>query len=370
MDICKRCSAALPVDVHGFTESFALTDRLTLPPEAYEFFDRFGILVIRNVLNSAESEASRAAIFDLLETNNGFHREDMNTWGNFPIDGMVKYGMPTRDPVVHPQFIANRVNPKLRAIFRELLGTDGLYVNHDRCSFMRPMLHPAADGTWNTVSNVHLDMNPWLYLSESQPLSVSAYHNMRSFFQENNFVVRSFGLCLQAVINFNENASEDGGFWAVPGFHKCFDEFFRNHPATTDGPSLHATGHSPLVLVRQLAQRVPMHAGSVVVWDQRIPHGSDGNSSFRPRMAQFVKMFPRKLLTPRLQQQRAALLLRSLSEVQIKDGWDLLFLKEPSRSEEEPQSASPKTKHWEPSRLGEESTAQPVKSKTRRWGRQ
>merc|ERR1712137_51718 len=119
-------------------------------------------------------------------------------------------------------------------------------------------------------------------------------------------------------------------------------------------------------------QQVTVLWSLCVVWDQRIPHGSDGNSSFRPRMAQFVKMFPRKLLTPKLQQQRAALLSRTLWRAQVKDGWDLLFLNEPSRSEKGPtaKSVKPKTGRWESSRSEEEATAQSVKPKTRRWGKQ
>ena len=35
-----------------------------------------------------------------------------------------------------------------------------------------------------------------------------------------------------------------------------------------------------------------MRAGSLVIWDQRTPHGAVSNNSSRPRFAQFMKMFP------------------------------------------------------------------------------
>ncbi|XP_065189658.1 putative phytanoyl-CoA dioxygenase [Sycon ciliatum] len=39
-------------------------------------------------------------------------------------------------------------------------------------------------------------------------------------------------------------------------------------------------------------QRVPMRAGSLLIWDQRVAHGSRPNNSTRARYVQFVKMFP------------------------------------------------------------------------------
>lgn len=35
--------------------------------------------------------------------------------------------------------------------------------------------------------------------------------------------------------------------------------------------------------MQEQAQRVPMKAGSLLVWDFRIPHGSKPNNSDRPR---------------------------------------------------------------------------------------
>ena len=45
-------------------------------------------------------------------------------------------------------------------------------------------------------------------------------------------------------------------------------------------------------LLDKLAQRVTMRAGSMVVWDSIMPHGSAPNDSNRIRFAQFIKMFP------------------------------------------------------------------------------
>ncbi|XP_065197955.1 uncharacterized protein LOC135829475 [Sycon ciliatum] len=47
-------------------------------------------------------------------------------------------------------------------------------------------------------------------------------------------------------------------------------------------------GHDPMY---KQPQRVPMRAGSLLIWDQRVAHGSRPNNSTRARYVQFVKMF-------------------------------------------------------------------------------
>ena len=46
------------------------------------------------------------------------------------------------------------------------------------------------------------------------------------------------------------------------------------------------------------AHRLPMREGSVLIWDQRVLHGTAPNRSYRCRMAQYLKAFPRDLTFP------------------------------------------------------------------------
>ena len=40
------------------------------------------------------------------------------------------------------------------------------------------------------------------------------------------------------------------------------------------------------------AVTVPAGAGDLVIWRQEIPHGASANTSDRPRLAQYVTMYP------------------------------------------------------------------------------
>lgn len=46
------------------------------------------------------------------------------------------------------------------------------------------------------------------------------------------------------------------------------------------------------------AHRLPMREGSVLIWDQRVLHGTAPNRSYRCRLAQYLKAFPRDLTFP------------------------------------------------------------------------
>jgi ectoine hydroxylase-related dioxygenase (phytanoyl-CoA dioxygenase family) len=54
--------------------------------------------------------------------------------------------------------------------------------------------------------------------------------------------------------------------------------------------------------------------GSVLIWDQRVIHGTAPNQSYRCRLAQYLKAFPRNLTFPTSE---------TSSNMDVKDGNDL-----------------------------------------------
>lgn len=59
------------------------------------------------------------------------------------------------------QIVLNRQTPALHTAFATVLGTKKLLTNHDRYALFRPAkMHPER----GTLTNLHLDMNPWVYL--------------------------------------------------------------------------------------------------------------------------------------------------------------------------------------------------------------
>lgn len=156
--------------------------------------------------------------------------------------------------------------------------------------------------------NIHMDLNPWWYL-ESNPdvvagLKTLQYRDPQDFIKENNFVVGSMGRHVQCILNFSDNVEEDGGTLVVPGFHRTLQEWTSTHihlkkplPWVTF-PSDTKNGGGPLEVEQELLQRafrISMRAGSVLMWDQTVAHGTRPNSSSRCRTAQFLKAFSRRL---------------------------------------------------------------------------
>ena len=60
--------------------------------------------------------------------------------------------------------------------------------------------------------------------------------------------------------------------------------------------------------------RIPMRAGSLVIWDQRTPHGSHPNNSSNSRFAQFLKVFPAHPIDAKRAANRAAAVREMMSK--------------------------------------------------------
>ncbi|KAL0477205.1 ectD [Acrasis kona] len=289
-------------DDYNYTKSFFVNDT----EQIKDFFNEYGFVVVRNVLSQQDCDNTVTEIFDILESDAGWQRDDMTTWNQWPTNGMPQFGSPSRPPVFSSQFLKNRINPNVHKVFSTLLQDEDLIVNHDRCCLYRPTLNvPTSTGVvpsmkkWKTLANLHLDMSPSNYLSNNSDtiidnyLSQLRYRNVGNFITENNQVGASSGTQLQGVINLVDNHEQDGGFQVVPGFHKIFDKYFEN-TALDNSTQGHNFGRNDVI--QKYSIRVPLRAGSIVVWNQKMPHGSLPNNSSRMRCAQFIKMFPSKQL--------------------------------------------------------------------------
>ncbi|KAL0476874.1 htxA [Acrasis kona] len=306
---------------------------------AGSFFEEFGFVVIRDVLSKEEIEASVDDVWSYLESGawrntmfsnksnpvaNKFWSEDNRKgpdrniphqwdacWPNMENEGIL--GAP---PVFTKQAFLNRQNPNVIKVFTKLLNTNKLIVNIDRYGLFRPTINVDlfGDGTvfknkpmWETDPNLHLDVNPWEYYAEvaEPPKSIdyarafpSKLSHLPTFCEEHNATGHSSApgnqIRLQALLNFIDNREQDGGFQLVPGFHKHLEQWAHR---TRDTLGKYKRFGSFNVLpssdpIHQYAERITMPAGSLLVWDIRLPHGSKPNHSDRPRMAQFLKYFP------------------------------------------------------------------------------
>jgi hypothetical protein len=214
------------------------------------FFDENGYIVVPNVAPPEDLEAVIAATWDFL----GMDFLDSATW--YPTDrrGAIAY-------LHQHQSLWNcRQSPKLHAAFADLLGTEKLWVSMDRVG-MKPPIDPRFP-QYDDRGFVHWD------LDTSKPLPES--------------------LGLQGVLALTDTTEEMGGFCCIPGFHKNLAEWIADQPGDRNprAPDLSRLPNGFKVTP------IPMKAGDIVIWNRLLAHGNGRNEGTRPRLAQYITMYP------------------------------------------------------------------------------
>lgn len=258
--------------------------------EWLQFFDEFGFVVISDALTEEECRLTKSEMFDLIEKQFPlFDRNDCSTWKNWESES---FGMSSKTPIFSPQILKNRQNEKIYSVFSNIIGSEKILVNHDRWAIYRPTL--LCGDHFRTPDNIHLDINPWRFESDDQTVwslvDSLTFNNIRDFVVENTHVTKTLrGRQLQGIINLHDNDEFDGGLVLIPGFHTRFSEWVRTlGPMNDPECRFKIPKNHPF---QKFAQRITCRAGSLVIWDQRMIHGSRGNQSTEPRFVQFIKMF-------------------------------------------------------------------------------
>ena len=314
----KKHYRKVPLDDDGFVVSFELTSRDSRSNTGEEsrtilnFFQEYGFVVFRDVLKLQECEQTRAEIWQYLESSSpGFERDNPDTYHHL---SSQTYGLAPIPAVFSPQIVRNRCNPSVLRSFQMVLHADDLLVSHDRWCVYRPTRNVQINGLlcdkpcWRTRENLHLDLNPWTYFDGSTSLDGLKYDCLRDFSKEINSVTHGSGPNVQGVLALNDNMALDGGTVLLAGFHNCFDEWTRSIGTMSASMSSKdkRMGHlvwrgkgsgsykfSDMDPLHRLKQRITMRAGSLLIWDQRVVHGSNHNNSCNFRVAKFIKAFKR-----------------------------------------------------------------------------
>ena len=98
----------------GYTVAFdcsslhtGVEDSSSLYEEMMSFYNAYGFVVCKGLYNSEECEATRDAMWSILEdANPGMKRDDRESWNALKSKG--KYGLSTRGPSFHPVLVKNR----------------------------------------------------------------------------------------------------------------------------------------------------------------------------------------------------------------------------------------------------------------------
>jgi ectoine hydroxylase-related dioxygenase (phytanoyl-CoA dioxygenase family) len=272
--------------------------------EIKNYFAENGFVVIKDILTPEECRQTYREMGELMtEIEPGFNLDDIQTWNLAPVH--QNYGILSDNPIFKPQFVRNRINHRLltaASIIYDLPIPD-LLVNHDRCCFYRPSVLEEQKHwqTKYTYPGLHLDFGKNMYSEQTivkQKREQIGYSNPRDFIGENNMYVRDDGLQIQGIINILNNSDEDGGFQCVPGFHLKFDEWCaRSVPDTEIGRYDFKSEYQNDMAYVSSPIKISLPRGAIILWNQRMAHGSVPNNSSRPRVCQFFKVYPRQVFS-------------------------------------------------------------------------
>jgi hypothetical protein len=95
---------------------------------------------------------------------------------------------------------------------------------------------------------------------------------------------RAGGRSIQGLVYLADTAPEQGAFCCVPGLFRDLDGWLPEHQDDPNPLRPDVTGYEVLP--------VGAPAGSLVLWDRRMPHSSGENLCDRPRWVQYVAMHP------------------------------------------------------------------------------
>ena len=225
----------------------------TLTQSEWDFWQENGYVVVPNAVPKENVDALVDFMWEFTEMD----RNDPETWYR---PQQREYGMQELNQsgmieLFHHQTLwDNRQHPRVHGIFSDIWGTEKLWVTIDRVNLNRP-----ARPDWDFKGFVHWDID-----TGQRPIPFE----------------------VQGVLALVDVTAEQGGLQVVPGFHRYFEEWVQMQPADRDTWKPDMTG---LELVP-----VEMNAGDLVIWHSLLPHGTGRNNSTRPRLAQYISMFPAK----------------------------------------------------------------------------
>lgn len=300
----------LPLDSEGYVLAFRYASHREKLENAVNFFCKFGFVVFEEVLSKSECDATIAEIWDQLEEKNAIlNRNKIETFDSM---SSKTYGLAPQPAVFSKQILKNRSNPTVLAIFQAILQTQDIIISHDRWCLYRATNFISnrlgCRNSWKTPSNLHLDLNPWTYNTGSTPINDLKFEHVRDFSRELNGVSFLTGPNVQGIISLTDNCEIDGGTLIVPGFHHVFAEWCNTLTSMNRQMSCYSTNQNRLIWrgngagsykfssfdpIHTLKQRITMRAGSLLIWDQRVVHGSSPNHSNKIRAAQFIRAFQR-----------------------------------------------------------------------------
>lgn len=213
-----------------------------LTAEDLAHWDEHGYVVVHDAVPRDSREAATQALWDHL----GARADEPDTWYRKNDHGiMVQYFQ-------HPAFAANRASARIHKAFAQLYGTADLWLTTDRVGFNVP----ERPGWQFRGPHLHWDAS----IKTPIPFSTGG------------------------ILYLTDTPPEQGAFTLVPGFHRRIESWLASLPPGADPRQQDMYALGP----RAIGGR----AGDFIIWHQALPHGASPNHGARPRMVQYINMFP------------------------------------------------------------------------------
>lgn len=224
------------------------------------FFQRNGYVVVPAAVPQANLDAVIAALWAFLGMDSG--KPDDWYRPPLPTSGMVELYQ-------HQALWDNRQYPRVYEAFAEILNTPRLWVSFDRVNMKPPRRadHPEYDHK----GFIHWDVDT------SKPPGA---------------------LGVQGVLCLTDTTPNMGGFQCVPELYRQMDTWLPTQPADRNPRAPDLTGFA--------VTPVPARAGDLIIWDRLLAHGNGHNVSDKPRLAQYITMFPARADNEDFRQKRLA----------------------------------------------------------------
>jgi hypothetical protein len=213
-----------------------------LTPSDLSFWYEHGYVVLHEAVPPATRDAAARALWQHL----GARSDDPETWYRSNDHGiMVQYFQ-------HPAFAAIRRSPRIHKAFAQLWGTADLWATTDRVGFNVP----EREGWKFPGPHLHWDVS----LKTPIPFATGG------------------------ILYLTDTPPEQGAFTVVPGFQRWGEAWLKSLPSGADlrRQDLYALEPRP----------IGGDAGDLIIWHQALPHGASPNRGTKPRMVQYVNMFP------------------------------------------------------------------------------
>ncbi|MDM5340304.1 phytanoyl-CoA dioxygenase family protein [Fictibacillus enclensis] len=222
-----------------------------LSEDDWTFWKENGYVIVRDAVPKDHLERLVNLIWDFEEKD----PQDSSTWykparREIQMEELKNTGMV--ELYNHQYLWDNRMFPKVYEAFTDIWGTEKLWASIDRCNLNLPM-KPGHE--YNSF--IHWDVDTSL-----DPIPVN----------------------VQGVLSLVDTDVDMGGFQCIPELYRDFDEWEKNQPADRDPHKPDTTGYTPTKVVTK--------AGDLLIFNSMQPHGIRPNYSDKPRLAQYISMFP------------------------------------------------------------------------------